>query len=176
MCGCYIIPDIGLNYRYQVVANDTVAFAPRFSLILPTGDYKKGLGNGATGYQFNLPLSVVLSEKWISHWNLGGTYAPNAKEASGAKADLNAYFYGGSLIYLQSETFNWMVEYIRNDAQAVLPDGSKEWDKAAFINPGFRMAKNYASGWQMVAGLSFPIGVGPSRKDNSVLLDLSFEK
>jgi len=168
--------DIGLNYRYQVVANDTVAFAPRLSLILPTGDYKKGLGNGATGYQFNLPLSVVLSEKWISHWNLGGTYTPNAKEASGAKADLNAYFYGASLIYLQSETFNWMVEYVRNNAQAVQPDGSKAWDDAAFINPGFRMAKNYASGWQMVSGLSFPIGVGPSRKDNGVLLYLSFEK
>jgi hypothetical protein len=69
-----------------------------------------------------------------------------------------------------------MVEYVRNNAQAVQPDGSKTWDDAAFINPGFRMAKNYASGWQMVSGLSFPIGVGPSRKDNGVLLYLSFEK
>lgn len=168
--------DIGLNYRYQVVANDTVAFAPRFTLIAPTGDYKKGLGNGAAGYQINLPLSVVLSEKWISHWNAGATYTPNAKEASGAKADLNAYSYGASLIYLQSETFNWMVEYVRNNAQAVQPDSSKVWDDAAFVNPGFRFAKNYASGWQMVSGLSFPIGVGPSKNDNGVLLYLSFEK
>jgi hypothetical protein len=168
--------DVGLNYRYQLVANDTVAFAPRFSLILPSGDYKKGLGNGATGYQINLPLSVVLSEKLISHWNAGATYTPNGKEASGAKADLNAYSYGASLIYLQTETFNWMIEYVRNNAQAVESDGSKVWDDAAFVNPGFRFAKNYASGWQMVSGLSFPIGVGPSRKDNGVLLYLSFEK
>lgn len=168
--------DIGLNYRYQVIANDTVAFAPRFSLILPTGDYKKGLGNGTLGYQINLPLSVVLSEKWISHWNLGGTYTPHAKEASGAQADLDAYSYGASLIYLQSETFNWMIEYVRNNAQAAQADSSKVWDDAAFINPGFRIAKNYASGWQMVSGLSFPIGVGPSRNDNGVLLYLSFEK
>lgn len=168
--------DIGLNYRYQLIANETVAFAPRFSLILPTGDYKDGLGNGVLGYQVNLPLSISMSERWISHWNVGGTYTPNAKEASGAKADINAYSYGASLIYLQTETFNWMVEYVRTNSQVVMPDSSKERDDVAFINPGFRMAKNYASGWQMVSGLSFPIGVGPSRDDNGVLLYLSFEK
>lgn len=168
--------DIGLNYRYQLVANDTLAFAPRFSLILPTGDYKDGLGNGVVGYQVNLPLSISMSDQWISHWNLGGTYTPNAKETSGAKADIAGYWYGASVIYLQTETFNWMLEYVRSNSQVVLPDSSKEWDDVAFFNPGIRMAKNFASGWQMVSGLSFPIGVGPSRDDNGVLLYLSFEK
>lgn len=168
--------DIGLNYRYQLANSETVAFAPRLSLILPTGNYKKGMGNGAAGYQINLPLSIVLSEKWINHWNAGATYTPNAKEAYGAKADLNAYSYGASLIYLQTDNFNWMIEYIRNNAQTVQSDSSKMWDNASFINPGFRFALNYASGWQMVSGLSFPIGVGPSKDDNGILLYLSFEK
>lgn len=168
--------DIALNYRYQLIATETVAFAPRVSAILPTGDYKKGLGNGRLGYQVNLPLSIVMYDQWISHWNAGATFTPNAKEASGGKADLTAYSYGASIIYLQTETFNWMLEYVRTNAQVVLPDNSKQRDDVAFINPGFRMAKNYASGWQMVSGLSFPIGVGPSRDDNGVLLYLSFEK
>src|SRR4030095_7303821 len=32
------IGDIFLNYRYQLVKNDTLALAPRFSVILPTGE------------------------------------------------------------------------------------------------------------------------------------------
>jgi hypothetical protein len=168
--------DIGLNYRYQLVSTDTTAFAPRFSLILPTGDYENGLGDGAVGYQMNLPLSIVLSERWVSHWNAGATYTPKAKEVLGARGDLQAYNFGASIIYIQSETFNWMLEYVRNNAQSLESDGSTVRDDGSFINPGFRFAKNYASGWQMVSGLSVPIGIGPSRKDNSVLLYLSLEK
>jgi len=42
--------DILLNYRYQAVLKEHIAVAPRFSLVLPTGDYKKGLGAGTVGY------------------------------------------------------------------------------------------------------------------------------
>ncbi len=33
------VGDIVLNYRYQAVLKEHVAFAPRLSVILPTGDY-----------------------------------------------------------------------------------------------------------------------------------------
>lgn len=168
--------DIALNYRYQLIKNDDVALSPRFSIILPTGQYKKGLGNGATGYQVNIPLSVDLADKWVSHWNIGATYTPKAREASGVRADIRGTNYGASLVYLYSETLNFLVEYVRIENQAVQADGSKAWEKSAFLNPGFRHATNYASGWQMVSGVSFPIGVGRSRKDNGILFYLSFEK
>lgn len=170
------VSDVAINYRYQLIKNDDFALSPRFSVILPTGDYKKGLGNGATGYQVNIPLSIDLAEKWVSHWNAGATYTPNAREASGARADVRGYNYGASVVYLQSETLNFLLEVVRNGAQSVQPNGSKDWEKTAFINPGFRYAKNYASGWQVVSGMSFPVGVGPSRRDNGILLYLSFEK
>nr|MBA3442059.1 transporter [Pyrinomonadaceae bacterium] len=32
------IGDFALNYRYQLINRERVAFAPRFSLLLPTGD------------------------------------------------------------------------------------------------------------------------------------------
>lgn len=170
------LSDIALNYRYQLIRNDALALAPRISVILPTGDYKKGLGNGATGYQVNIPLSVDLSEKWVSHWNAGATYTPNARGTSGVQADARGYNYGASVVYLQSETLNFLVEFVRNSSQSVQADGSKSWDNSSFINPGFRFAKNYQSGWQVVSGVSFPIGVGPSKKDNGIFLYLSFEK
>ena len=168
--------DVGINYRYQLVKTDDVAVSPRLSVILPTGQYKKGLGNGATGYQINIPLSVDLADKWVSHWNAGTTFTPNAREASGVRADIRGNNHGASLVYLHSENLNFLVEYVRNENQTVQPDGSKAWEKSSFLNPGLRYAKNYESGWQMVSGVSFPIGVGPSRKDNGILFYLSFEK
>lgn len=168
--------DIGINYRYQLVKTDDWALAPRLSLILPTGKYRESIGNGAMGYQVNIPLSVNLAENWVSHWNAGTTYTPNAREASGAQADIRGTNMGASVVYLHSETLNFLVEYAKTENQVIQPDGSLVWEKSEFINPGFRYAKNYASGWQVVTGVSFPIGIGPSENDNGIFLYLSFEK
>jgi hypothetical protein len=51
------INDVLLNYRYQLINRDGKAMAPRLSLVLPTGDDKKGFGKGALGFQTNIPLS-----------------------------------------------------------------------------------------------------------------------
>lgn len=66
------VGDILLNYRYQAIMQDRIALSPRFSLILPTGDYKKGFGTDTVGYQVNIPLSMELSDKLVTHWNMGG--------------------------------------------------------------------------------------------------------
>jgi len=55
-------PDFLVNYRYQLTGHDDfITLAPRFSVILPTGSEKKGLGNGVWGYQLNLPMSKRLT-------------------------------------------------------------------------------------------------------------------
>jgi len=61
--------DVLLNYRYQWLGSgDTrVAFAPRLSAILPTGNSDFGRGYGGAGLQTNLPLSVVIHPKLVSH-------------------------------------------------------------------------------------------------------------
>src|SRR5882762_9986751 len=47
------VGDVLLNYRYQAYFDEKTltAFAPRFSLVLPTGDEDTGFGNGTTGFQ-----------------------------------------------------------------------------------------------------------------------------
>jgi len=85
------IGDIVLNYRYQAVLKDHVALAPRFSVILPSGDYRRGHGTGSFGIQTNIPLSVELSDKFVTHWNIGATYVPNSKEPGGAQARTRGY-------------------------------------------------------------------------------------
>ena len=167
--------DIVLNYRYQAVLKEHVAFAPRLSVILPTGDYKKGLGAGAAGIQTNLPLSLELTEKFVTHFNVGATYTPDSREPGGAKANTIGTNYGASLIYLATENFNLMLEAVRTTTELVRPDGSKERDTVTLINPGVRFAINFQSGLQIVSGLSLPRGIGSSSGIKGVLLYLSFE-
>lgn len=167
--------DIAINYRYQLIMKGPLAVSPRFSLILPTGDEKRGMGRGATGYQVNLPVSVEIGEQWVSHWNAGATFTPDAKEAGGSKADTWGYNLGASVIWLAEETFNVMTEVVWNSMEAVQPGGSKLRETTFFVNPGVRFAKNYKSGLQVVPGLSFPIGIGTSHGEYGALLYLSFE-
>jgi len=167
--------DILLNYRYQALAKDRVAFSPRASFVLPTGDDRKGLGSGVLGYQVNLPLSVELSDLWVTHWNLGGTWTPGSKESGGAKADTLASNYGASLIWLAAKNFNLMFEAAGNSFETVQSEGGKVRSHTFFLNPGVRFAIDFKSGLQIVPGFSTPIGVGPSRKEWGVLAYLSFE-
>jgi hypothetical protein len=169
------IGDIALNYRYQAVMKDHIAFSPRLSVILPTGDYKKGHGTDSVGLQANLPLSVELSEKFVTHWNLGTTYTPRSRESGGARANTTTFNYGASLIYLATENFNLMLEAAGTSGESVQSDGSRQQENTFFINPGVRFAINFKSGLQIVPGVSMPIGVGPSRGEFGGLGYLSFE-
>jgi hypothetical protein len=47
--------------------------------------------------------------------------------------------------------------------------------RSAFVSPGVRWSYDFESGLQIVPGIAFPIGVGPSRREKSVFLYLSFE-
>lgn len=167
--------DVLLNYRYQAVLKEHIALAPRFSLVLPTGDHLKGLGAGTLGYQVNIPLSVELTDRVVTHWNLGWTFTPNARNEFGDKADTVCTNYGASVIYLASENLNLMLEAVGNSGQVVAGPGQTAEDNSYFLNPGMRFAINFASGLQIVPGISFPIGIGPSRGEYGVLTYLSFE-
>jgi len=165
--------DVALNYRYQLVNKEAVALSPRFSLLLPTGKSKRDLGRGSLGYQTNIPLSLELSDRWVTHWNLGATFTPHRKGPDGGKAntfDLNA---GASIIYLLSENLNLMLETVWNSNQSVEENGNT--DRTFFINPGVRYAIDSKSGLQIVPGLAFPIGLRPSRNEYGLFLYLSFE-
>lgn len=167
--------DIALNYRYQLFFKEGVmAVSPRFSLILPTGDEKKGLGSGTLGYQVNFPVSMKLNERFITHWNLGMTFTPNAKESGGEKADTFNTNYGMSLIYLVNRNINALVEFVGTAEQAVASNGKTDPSNSFFINPGLRYAIDL-NNLQIVPGISLPIGVGPSKGEYGVMAYLSFE-
>ena len=169
--------DVALNYRYQLLGdgNATVAFSPRFSLLLPTGRDDQGRGSGAVGYQVNLPFSVVLGSQAVTHFNLGATHTPNAKNAVGDKANLTAYNFGQSFIWLVRPTFNLMLEIAYASGETVRGTGLKDPANSFYVSPGLRWAYNFSNGLQIVPGIAFPIGVGPSKGERGVFFYLSFE-
>lgn len=150
--------DAAINYRYQLLAADArVALAPRFSVLIPTGSEARGLGVGSLGVQVNLPLSVRLGPTLVTHWNTGVTAIPN----------VTTYHLGGSVIWLAKPVFNILCEtiWLRQNTG----------DEQLLLNPGVRWAHNFASGLQIVPGVSFPIGLGPSSGEDGAFLYLSFE-
>ncbi len=169
------VGDILLNYRYQAIMKDKIALAPRLSFILPTGDSNKGLGTDTVGYQVNIPLSVELADKFVTHWNLGATYTPRAKDSTGEKSNIYGLNYGASMIYLATENFNLVLEAAGTSTETAQINGINTTESTFFINPGVRFAINFKSGLQIVPGFSVPIGLGPSGGEYGGLFYLSFE-
>ena len=169
--------DIALNYRYQLLGDgfSTVAFSPRFSLLLPTGRDDQGRGSSAVGYQVNLPLSVVLGPQVVTHVNIGVTHTPNGKNLRGEKADLTAYNLGQSFIWLVRPTFNVMLEIAYASGEAVRGPGLKDPANSFYVSPGIRWAHTFSNGLQIVPGIAFPIGTGPSSGERAVYFYVSFE-
>jgi len=171
------IGDVFLNYRYQLVGNGDakVAFSPRATLIFPTGDSTVGRSAGGFGVQTNLPVSVVINPKLVTHWNAGATFVPNARDNLGNHAFTSGYNFGQSFIWLAKPRFNVMLETVYSASQGVTAPDKTQWNRSLLMSPGIRWAYNFKNGLQIVPGIAAPIGVGPSGGERAILLYLSFE-
>jgi|GEM_PF-172431 len=171
------VGDIALNYRYQALGRGegTVAFAPRLSLVAPTGRTRDGLGAGGVALQVNLPVSVGAGSHVVTHWNAGATHTFAARDGAGDRADTSAVTLGQGFVWLVRPKVNLLLETSWTRAQVVSGPGLKESSVVFLVSPGIRWAHDFRSGLQVVPGLAFPIGVGPSRGRNAVFLYLSLE-
>ena len=130
------INDILLNYRYQLL-NETAnspAISPRLSLILPSGRESAGLGSGAAGLQFNIPVSKQFGDIYV-HGNAGATWLRGGDWTT---------LVGGSLIWRVVPMWNLMFEAVGEPGQSIT------W------SPGFRYGWNLKSG-QVVVGAAVPV-------------------
>lgn len=170
------IGDVALNYRYQLAGPAArLSASPRLTVLAPTGSAVAGVGAGGVGLQVNLPVSGEVAPSLVTHWNAGATLTPSAGNGTGDRATTTAYNLGASAIWRPLPTFHVMVEVAWAQLEAVGGPGVTTDERELLISPGVRWAHNFASGLQIVPGIAFPIGVGPSRGDNGVFLYLSFE-
>ena len=171
------IGDVAINYRYQLVGDGAspAAVSPRLSLLLPTGDEEQGRGAGGVGVQAALPVSLVLSDRLVSHTNAGVTWTPAARNELGDEAATAGVFVGQSLVWLAHPKANFLVEALWGRDEAVVGEDEVAEERSLYISPGVRFAIDFPSGLQVVPGIAVPIGVGPSDGERSVFLYLSLE-
>src|SRR3954468_1239351 len=155
--------DTLINYRYQVMEEGPgrPAFAPRVSLIIPTGDSNRGFGDGSAGLQVNLPFSKQTGD-WYWHWNAGLTWLERAR-ATFRDGDFSVVrrtataspFLAGSAIYRLRPMLHLMLESFVSFDETVQEEGTSR-DTTFILSPGIR------GGWdigdkQVVLGLAVPV-------------------
>ncbi len=171
------VGDVALNYRYQLAFDNATgnALAPRVSLVLPTGDSERGRGTSSLGFQVNLPASLGLHRVLVTHWNVGGAWTPSARSPSGGRVATRDVTAAGSAIWLAKRELNFMLELTWAREEFAVAADTRVAEESAWISPGVRAAIDFSSGLQIVPGLAFPIGFGPSDGERRVLVYLSFE-
>jgi hypothetical protein len=169
------LADLSLNYRLQCmgVGGGSVAFAPRLSLLVPTGDERRGLGAGGTGMEVNLPLSVTLGHRWVSHTNAGAAWVRATGEGADPARSTRRFRAAQSIVWLAASRLNALLELAwQHDAIRAAGDDRED---LLLLSPGLRWAYNVAAGAQIVPGIAVPIGLGPSRGERALYLYLSVE-
>ncbi len=176
--------DILLNYRYQALMEGEVkpAFAPRFSLIVPTGDRKTGTGSNVVGYQVNLPFSKKLTESFAAHANFGLTALPhvhalvdNTTGQRAPKRSLVSYNVGASGIYALLPRLHLMLEWVGNFEQSINDAGRTQRAFKPVLSPGFRSAIVNEEKLQIVVGAASPIGLNRNADNHGAFLYFSVE-
>lgn len=169
--------EIALHFRYQLAGNGgaEVHLAPRATLILPTGDERRGRGAGGVGFQTNLPLSVRLLPALALHANAGVTLTPDAKNAAGEAARTLDANLGGSAVWLLHPRFNALLEVLWVSTEEVVGPGRQARRSGWLVNPGVRGAVNFPGGLQIVPGLAYTFALDSGAGEDGLFLYLSLE-
>ena len=147
------IGDLLLNYRIQLTSDTRgiPAFSPRISVILPTGDSGRGLGDGGLGWQLNLPFSEQARDIYL-HWNIGFTRMPTVSRPH----------IGASAIWRAAPKLHPMIEALVEGRDRVT------------LSPGVRIGWNRGDA-QWVICLAAPLVRDNSAATLSALGYLSYE-
>ena len=146
-----------LNYRYQLILDDTVALAPRISLVLPTADKKYSTTEIGWGVEINLPLSLNISDRFAVHLNSGTRYDIKSKNYQ--------FNIGGSYIFVIIDNLEFLNEYL-------MKIGEKE-EIQMVSGIGLRAGLNLKKDFQVVPGLGLYRDFGD--KENFFFIYLSAE-
>ena len=148
------VGDVMLNYRYQLRTESArgPAVSPRLSVILPTGRESEGLGSGAAGLQFNLPVSKQFGDLYV-HANAGQTWLPDVQQTTHV---------AGSGIWRIKPMVNLMLESV------------VEFGESVTVSPGVRGGWNLGE-HQLVVGAAVPFTRAEGRSTAAILAYFSYE-
>ena len=165
------IGDIQVNYRYQALkeTDRTPAFAPRASLVVPSGNRAKGLGENSLGYDVNLPFSKIVADRVTLHANAGML---SFFDVDGLQP--TSYSLGGSVVYALTRDTNVLLEVLHDWNETVAPGRLLEREKTLTVLPGIRQAFNFQDA-QLVMGVGAPVSFTGSQREYGIFMYLSLE-
>jgi hypothetical protein len=171
-CG---LADVALNYRLQVLEEEErgLAFSPRLTVILPTGNSAKGLGNGGAGIEVNLPFSRQTGDVYW-HWNAGATHIVRGDAPGGGKASFTTWHLAWSAIWRARPMANLMFESLVDSVEAPLAAGVTDRHVAVTLSPGIRGGWNVGES-QIILGLAVPVAMTSKGTSAGVLAYFSYE-
>lgn len=169
--------DLMVNYRIQAIGGEGARFwlAPRASLVVPSGAWRNGRGEGSPGLQVALPASLQLGRTLAAHLNASLSLLPGARNPAGARASLASLSGGASLVWFPLPKLNFLGELIIEDGAEVTSTGTVSRRGAVFLAPGLRWAHDLNSGMQIVPGVAYARGLGHAKDDSALLIYLSVE-
>jgi len=139
------LDDVAINYRYQLLGDGEarLAIAPRVSYLVRD-----------RAAQVNVPLSLALSSRVVTHCNAGATISRDAHNWSA----------GGSVIVAALPKVHAMLEVLATrDAHRT----------NRLVSPGIRWAHDLAHHLQIVPGIAMPIDT--RTHERSLYVYMSFE-
>lgn len=164
--------DVLFNYRYQALFESDVipAFAPRLSLIVPTGNAVTGTGTGSFGIQGGLPLSKVVTDRITLHANAGVTALFDVQGRSPVSFNV-----GASSVYAVTRDFNILIETVAERIETVNAARKTDRQYVLTLSPGARYAFNLPD-TQVVLGVGTPVTFSQNSKVNyGAILYISVE-
>jgi hypothetical protein len=181
------VGDVGINYRYQLTGSPDArtVMAPRLTLLLPTGSEEQGRGAGSVGIEGNVPLTLALSPRFVTHWNAGATVTPSARNPVAGKATTLDFNLGVSAIWLLRPALNLVVEAVWLSEESVIDEGRSQREQTTLLNPGIRAAFDVGA-LQIVPGIAYTIDLSSEEPtadqdpqllsaEDGIFLYLSFE-
>jgi DtxR family Mn-dependent transcriptional regulator len=165
--------DVFLHYRFQALeeSDSRPAFSPRVSIVFPTGDTDRGLGDGSPGWEVNLPFSKRFRDLYL-HWNAGFIHLPSAAGIT-AQHNLITPRVAASGIYRVRPMLNLMLEGVFEWPEVIDGDRTDRTHTTTLV-PGVRTGWNVGSA-QAIVGVGVPVSFSPGTKDAGVFGYFSYE-
>jgi hypothetical protein len=154
----------GAEYRYLLTGGEDAVFS-----LSPGIEAAWSREEGEWELEAVLPASVQLTETLVANTNVGVSFAV---EDFGGKPGLTV---GEGLIWRAHPRLNLLVEAVWSRGEPLLGEEQAGEDRSFVVSPGLQYAFSLGDDVQLVPGIAFPVGVGPSDGQRAVMLYLSLE-
>lgn len=164
------LSSLGAGYRYTVLGDEDapLTVSPGLEIAWGREEAEDGGTENEWELELALPASLRLAERLTSNTSLGVAFQLGEEDAE------PGYTVGQGLFWRATPRLNLVVEAVWSRGESPFGDAEAE-EESLVVSPGLQYAVVLREGLQVVPGIAFPIGAGPSEGKRAVMLYFSVE-